>query len=203
VAFQMPRSRYSIGRRTQREEPFFEKTARMGPPGAELPARRASDKIALARRPPNRLSGLFRLGRDRPIFRRCPLANRDSTPNAVVRHRGRQGVATCQVRRPRIASRRRTDTIPQRPVLRRCPSFQPRPNSHALPNFSVDAEFQKLVCGRSDVDLVQWLLELAAEHYPSLDRLGCLLELDRLGSLCRTAGVCRSDERRGRQARGD
>jgi regulator of sirC expression with transglutaminase-like and TPR domain len=53
-----------------------------------------------------------------------------------------------------------------------------------LPNFSVDAEFQKLVCGRCDVDLVQWLLELASERYPQIDRLGCLLELDRLGVAC-------------------
>ena len=53
-----------------------------------------------------------------------------------------------------------------------------------LPNFSVDAEFQKLVCGRCDVDLVQWLLELATERYPQIDRLGCLLELDRLGVAC-------------------
>jgi len=54
----------------------------------------------------------------------------------------------------------------------------------SLPNFSVDAEFQKLVCGRCDVDLVQWLLELATERYPQVDRLGCLLELDRLGVAC-------------------
>ena len=53
-----------------------------------------------------------------------------------------------------------------------------------LPDFSVDAEFQKLICGRCDVDMVQWLLELAADRYPSLDRLGCLLELDRLGVAC-------------------
>jgi regulator of sirC expression with transglutaminase-like and TPR domain len=60
----------------------------------------------------------------------------------------------------------------------------PGPTTMPLPDFSVDAEFQKLICGRCDVDLVQWLLELAADRYPSLDRLGCLLELDRLGVAC-------------------
>src|ERR1700683_4338438 len=53
----------------------------------------------------------------------------------------------------------------------------------SVPNFSVDPESQKL-CGGVDVDLVQWLLELAAERYPKLDRLACLLELDRLGVAC-------------------
>jgi len=66
------------------------------------------------------------------------------------------------------------------------PSFAVVPSTIAmpLPNFSVDAEFQKLVCGRCDVDLVQWMLELATERYPLVDRLGCLLELDRLGVAC-------------------
>ena len=53
-----------------------------------------------------------------------------------------------------------------------------------MPNFSVDAESQKLVCGGVDVDLVQWLLELSAERYAGLDRLACLLELDRLAVAC-------------------
>jgi regulator of sirC expression with transglutaminase-like and TPR domain len=54
----------------------------------------------------------------------------------------------------------------------------------SLPNFSVDAESQKLIGGGVDVDLVQWLMELAVERYPALDRLECLLELDRLGVAC-------------------
>jgi regulator of sirC expression with transglutaminase-like and TPR domain len=54
----------------------------------------------------------------------------------------------------------------------------------SMPNFSVDAESQKLVCGGVDVDLVQWLLELSAERYAGLDRLACLLELDRLAVAC-------------------
>ena len=34
------------------------------------------------------------------------------------------------------------------------------------------------------------MLELAAEAYPNLDRLGCLLEIDRLGSLAPTRRQC-------------
>ncbi len=47
-----------------------------------------------------------------------------------------------------------------------------------------DCEFAKLVAGRREVDLVQFMLELAADAYPDLDRVGCLLEVDRLGVAC-------------------
>jgi regulator of sirC expression with transglutaminase-like and TPR domain len=54
----------------------------------------------------------------------------------------------------------------------------------SVPNFSIDAEFHKLVASGVDVDLVPWLLELSAERYPGLDRLEFMLELDRLGVAC-------------------
>ena len=44
-----------------------------------------------------------------------------------------------------------------------------------------DTEFRKLVGGRCDVDLVRLMLEFAADAYPQLDRVGYLLEIDRLG----------------------
>ena len=50
--------------------------------------------------------------------------------------------------------------------------------------FDDNPEFQKLLAGRDDVDLVQFVLELAADAYPQLDRMGCLLEIDRLGVAC-------------------
>ncbi len=50
--------------------------------------------------------------------------------------------------------------------------------------FDDNPEFQKLLAGRDDVDLVQFMLELAADAYPQLDRMGCLLEIDRLGVAC-------------------
>ncbi len=53
-----------------------------------------------------------------------------------------------------------------------------------MPNFSTETEFNKLLDGRCDIDLVGLMLELAADQYPSLDRVGCLLELDRLGVEC-------------------
>ncbi len=53
-----------------------------------------------------------------------------------------------------------------------------------MPNFSTETEFNKLLDGRCDVDLVGLMLELAADRYPDLDRVGCLLELDRLGVEC-------------------
>ncbi len=53
-----------------------------------------------------------------------------------------------------------------------------------MPNFSTETEFNKLLDGRCDVDLVGLMLELAADRYPSLDRVGCLLEVDRLGVEC-------------------
>src|ERR1700722_161773 len=53
-----------------------------------------------------------------------------------------------------------------------------------MPNFSTQTEFHKLLDGRCDIDLVGLMLELAADQYPKLDRVGCLLELDRLGVEC-------------------
>jgi len=37
------------------------------------------------------------------------------------------------------------------------------------------------LAGRCEIDLVQFMLELAEDAYPNLDRVGCLLEIDRLG----------------------
>jgi regulator of sirC expression with transglutaminase-like and TPR domain len=46
-------------------------------------------------------------------------------------------------------------------------------------------EFDKLVAGRREIDLVQFMLEIAADAYPDLDRVGCLVEIDHLGVACR------------------
>lgn len=35
-----------------------------------------------------------------------------------------------------------------------------------------------------DLDLVQFMLDVAADAYPNLDRVGCLVEIDRLGVAC-------------------
>lgn len=57
-----------------------------------------------------------------------------------------------------------------------------------LPAMSVaDPEFCKLLAGCHEVDLIRLMLELAVDAYPELDRVGCLMELDRLGAACRTA----------------
>ncbi len=45
-------------------------------------------------------------------------------------------------------------------------------------------EFNKLVAGRSDVDLVPVMLELAGDAYPDLDRVDCLLQIDHLAVAC-------------------
>jgi regulator of sirC expression with transglutaminase-like and TPR domain len=58
-----------------------------------------------------------------------------------------------------------------------------------MPNFSTDTEFNKLLDGRCDIDLIGLMLELAADQYPTLDRIGCLLELDRLGVECAAQGA--------------
>ena len=50
--------------------------------------------------------------------------------------------------------------------------------------FAGDPQFSRLLSGRQDVDLVQLMLELSADAYPNLDRLGCLVEIDRLGVAC-------------------
>lgn len=54
------------------------------------------------------------------------------------------------------------------------------------PAFASDVEFHKLVSRRDDVDLVELMLEFAADAYPGFDRLGCLEEFDRLGGQART-----------------
>jgi regulator of sirC expression with transglutaminase-like and TPR domain len=53
------------------------------------------------------------------------------------------------------------------------------------PSFAGDVEFQKLLAGHADVDLVRLMLEFAADAYPDLDRQPCLDEIDRLGDLAR------------------
>lgn len=53
------------------------------------------------------------------------------------------------------------------------------------PAFASDVEFNKLVSGRNDVDLVELMLEFAADAYPDIDRARQLAEIDRLGELAR------------------
>ncbi|HVW37381.1 MAG TPA: transglutaminase-like domain-containing protein [Pirellulales bacterium] len=53
------------------------------------------------------------------------------------------------------------------------------------PAFASDVEFNKLVSGRNDVDLIELMLEFAADAYPDVDRCRQLLEIDRLGELAR------------------
>ncbi len=53
-----------------------------------------------------------------------------------------------------------------------------------MPQPASNHEFEKLVAGQDDVDLVHLMLEFAADAYPTLDRVGCLLEIDHLGVAC-------------------
>jgi regulator of sirC expression with transglutaminase-like and TPR domain len=53
-----------------------------------------------------------------------------------------------------------------------------------MTQFDASPEFAKLLAGRDEIDLVQFMLELAADAYPDLDRVGCLLEIDRLSVAC-------------------
>ena len=55
---------------------------------------------------------------------------------------------------------------------------------HFMPNRS---QFEKLLAGQPDVDLVQLMLELASDVYPDLDRVSCLLAIDQLGVVCADA----------------
>ena len=55
------------------------------------------------------------------------------------------------------------------------------------PEFVADFEFSKLRAGHCTVDLVGVMLELAADAYPDVDRLGCRLEIDRLSVACDTS----------------
>ena len=58
-----------------------------------------------------------------------------------------------------------------------------------MTQFASNDEFHKLTAGRTDVDLVQLMLDFAADAYDDLDRVGCLMELDRLGVQCADAGA--------------
>ncbi len=53
--------------------------------------------------------------------------------------------------------------------------------------FDHNPQFDKLVAGRDDVDLIELMLEFAADAYPQLDRSVCNAELDRLGERAREA----------------
>jgi regulator of sirC expression with transglutaminase-like and TPR domain len=53
-----------------------------------------------------------------------------------------------------------------------------------MSQFECNPEFSKLLSGRCEVDLVRFMLELAADAYPNLDQVGCLVEIDRLGVAC-------------------
>lgn len=60
-----------------------------------------------------------------------------------------------------------------------------------MTQFEGNPQFNKLLAGRGDIDLVQFMLELAADAYPDLDRIGCLVEIDRLGVACSDHKTCR------------
>jgi regulator of sirC expression with transglutaminase-like and TPR domain len=53
-----------------------------------------------------------------------------------------------------------------------------------MPQPASNHEFEKLVSGQEDIDLVHLMLEFAGDAYPDLDRVGCLLEIDQLGVAC-------------------
>jgi regulator of sirC expression with transglutaminase-like and TPR domain len=53
-----------------------------------------------------------------------------------------------------------------------------------MSEFATSPEFTKLLERPGEIDLVQIMLELAADTYPDLDRVGCLLEIDRLSVGC-------------------
>jgi regulator of sirC expression with transglutaminase-like and TPR domain len=53
-----------------------------------------------------------------------------------------------------------------------------------MSQFDGNPELDKLLASHGEIDLVQFMLELAADAYPDLDRVGCLLEVDRLGVAC-------------------
>jgi regulator of sirC expression with transglutaminase-like and TPR domain len=76
-----------------------------------------------------------------------------------------------------------------RGVMGVCCSVLPSITYHqitlAMSSFANDPQFRRLLSDRTDVDLPQLMLELAADAYPRLDRSACLMELDRLGADCR------------------
>jgi regulator of sirC expression with transglutaminase-like and TPR domain len=53
-----------------------------------------------------------------------------------------------------------------------------------MSQYDPNGEFAKLLSGRAEVDLVHFMLEVAEDAYPQLDRVGCLMEIDRLGVSC-------------------
>jgi regulator of sirC expression with transglutaminase-like and TPR domain len=53
-----------------------------------------------------------------------------------------------------------------------------------MSEFAGNPEFAKLLERPSETDLVHVMLELAADAYPDLDRVGCLMEIDRLSVAC-------------------
>ena len=61
-----------------------------------------------------------------------------------------------------------------------------------MSQFEGSTEFDKLLAGCGEIDLVHFMLELAADAYPELDRVGCLLEIDRLGVACGDQPDCRT-----------
>jgi len=57
-------------------------------------------------------------------------------------------------------------------------------NASPMSQYEPTCEFAKLLAGRPEIDLVQFMLEIAEDAYPNLDRVGCLMEIDRLGVTC-------------------
>jgi regulator of sirC expression with transglutaminase-like and TPR domain len=53
-----------------------------------------------------------------------------------------------------------------------------------MTSYETNGEFGKLLAGHREIDLVRFMLEIAADAYPDLDRVGCLMEIDRLGVVC-------------------
>jgi regulator of sirC expression with transglutaminase-like and TPR domain len=52
-----------------------------------------------------------------------------------------------------------------------------------MTQYEANCDFGK-PSGRRGIDLVQFMLDIAADAYPDLDRVGCLMEIDRLGVAC-------------------
>lgn len=53
-----------------------------------------------------------------------------------------------------------------------------------MPHHQANGESDKLSTPQREIDLVQFMLEVAAEANPDVDRVGCLLEIDRLSVAC-------------------
>jgi regulator of sirC expression with transglutaminase-like and TPR domain len=67
-----------------------------------------------------------------------------------------------------------------------------------MTQYPANGEFGKLLAGRPEIDLVQFMLEVAADAYPDLDRVGCLMEIDRLRVACHDRiGRCECGDVRG------